>query len=82
MFQTYQLRDFPSLLPLILANLSNKVHSPLQCPKALRQLWAEAGQNRNALVTDEKTEVQRDKVTCPRSHSRLGVEAGPGTLIL
>lgn len=43
---------------------------------------AETGQDRRALVTDEKTEVQRDKVTCPRSHSWVGGEVGPGVLIL
>lgn len=49
--------------------------------KAPRQLWAEAGQDRQALITDEKTEVQRNKVTCSRSHSWSGVEAGPGVLL-
>lgn len=92
MLETHQPRDFPSLLPLLtLANRSSKMltcsgprswHQPHLCAQSSTVPKVETGQDRHALVTDEKTEVQRDKVTCPRSHSWSRVEVGPGVLIL
>lgn len=92
MLEIHQPRDFPSLLPLLtLANRSSKMltcsgprpwHQPHLCAQSSIVPKVETGQNRHTLVTNEKSEVQRDKVTCPRSHSWSRVEAGPGVLIL
>lgn len=88
MLETQQPGDFPSLLPLMtLAKMLPRSgprpwHQSYFCEKPSIVPKAERGQDRRALVTDEKTEVQRDKVTCPRSHSWAGGEVGPGVLIL